>query len=135
MTKVDETNARARAVPAPGSQATPSAAVPASSPAGADSSRWQPIETAPRDGTQILVGVWVAGYFKGSESRWSCWTIGQHGSGDFGCDGEWGDEPTHWMPLPPPPDAAHNDIALTHSEAYDLANADDRQAIGEKVGK
>jgi hypothetical protein len=72
----------------------------------ADTNGWMAIETAPRDGTQVLVGVWVVGYYNGSERRWSCWTIGVQGSGGFGCDGEWGDEPTHWMPLPPAPVSA-----------------------------
>ena len=58
---------------------------------------WQPIETAPRDGTEILV--WrtrlqracVAWWF----GRW--WDISGRDM--------WGDEnqPTHWQPLPGPP--------------------------------
>jgi len=67
--------------------------------------KWQDIASAPRDGTTILVGVWVQGYFKGSEPRWSCWSIAIHGSGSLGCDGEWGDEPTHWAHVPDAPDA------------------------------
>lgn len=61
--------------------------------------RWQPIETAPKDGTRVLLVnplCWVgagsfrdgyqgpAFYFEGS-------TLKSH--------------PTHWMPLPPPPEA------------------------------
>jgi hypothetical protein len=53
---------------------------------------WQPIETAPRDGTVILVyapglfqtAAWVDGY----------WTTA--------CE-NWLDDVTHWMPLPEPP--------------------------------
>ena len=71
---------------------------------------WQPIETAPRDGTEILMtngvdvssGQWLSEYGG---------TYDQEGApnGD-GCDARWTDwtggmqpDPTHWMPLPPPP--------------------------------
>ena len=64
--------------------------------------QWLPIESAPRDGTLIAVGVWVYDDCKRRIPRWSSWVIEADG-GEFGCDGEWGDEPTHWMPLPPPP--------------------------------
>lgn len=69
---------------------------------------WQPIETAPRDGTQILSGrysredetvfiygltAWVeAGHYGRQEAGWSYWTSNL-GRGD----------PTHWMPLPAAP--------------------------------
>lgn len=53
---------------------------------------WQPIETAPRDGTVIIVyapglfqtAAWIDGY----------WTNA--------CE-SWLDDVTHWMPLPEPP--------------------------------
>ena len=75
---------------------------------------WQPIETAPRDGTEILMtnGVDV------SSGQWFSeygGTYDQEGApnGD-GCDAGWMDwsggipDPTHWMPLPPPSiEAAH----------------------------
>jgi len=79
-------------------------------------SEWQPIETAPKDGTDIIVGFDCA----------SVWIIHiawyRDGSPNTGCDGPedigwWsyvtnsvGQDmltghrtPTHWMPLPAPP--------------------------------
>lgn len=66
---------------------------------------WQPIETAPRDGTRILA--WfdhlphpVISWFirRGKKSgKWSSCGIGY--SASFSLDVE----PTHWKPLPPPP--------------------------------
>ena len=57
---------------------------------------WKPIETAPRNGTAILLrskkgriadGAWIAATNK---VGWWAWAyVGQ--------------EPTHWMPLPEPP--------------------------------
>jgi hypothetical protein len=81
--------------------------------------QWQPIETAPRDGT--VIDLWI------DDNRWSdCrWGLPGHSCGEDGhyCDSEWHslDEgwvcislnqelsmsPTHWMPLPPEPGAAH----------------------------
>lgn len=68
---------------------------------------WQPIETAPKDGSRILVYgeetmlavVWGPYYdFKpvqGSEKMgWTIW--------DADVGGE-AIHPTHWQPLPPPP--------------------------------
>lgn len=65
---------------------------------------WQPIETAPRDGTGILGG-WFRGVFN-KEHPW------RHQGVTFWRDGEWVNpdeeersfyEPTHWQPLPAPP--------------------------------
>ena len=74
---------------------------------------WQPIESAPQDGTQVIL--WTStdnaddalyvrdlldgehvnevqiGYFNEDEDEWSTTYIGK---------------PTHWMPLPPPPQGA-----------------------------
>ena len=64
---------------------------------------WQPIETAPKDGTAILlwwpywsssraiVGWWAP---RQPDLGWSAWESSYQGN----CPG-----PTHWMPLPEPP--------------------------------
>lgn len=53
--------------------------------------QWQPIETAPRDGTEILgyregLGTWIVNWDPDEQDFSPGWT------------------PTHWMPLPEPPD-------------------------------
>lgn len=80
--------------------------------------KWRPIETAPKDGTRILV------YVPDSENVLSVYWDGEF---DFRCDdngkteysGAWTDDavesfayeekasynPTYWMPLPQPPSA------------------------------
>ncbi len=71
---------------------------------------WQPIETAPRDNTAFLAYVGNAmntmvviswGPYSQTESGWIGWPF---------ADGE----PTHWMPLPPPPE--HNPSTARSSE-------------------
>jgi len=74
-------------------------------------SPWQPIDSAPKDGTRVLTfaheyghDVWGLGYwFIGTDGSkgWiahSFWSHPGYASGSF--------EPTHWMPLPAPPGAA-----------------------------
>jgi hypothetical protein len=71
---------------------------------------WQPIETAPKDGTPILVWrkagiVWLA-YWNDSflhvqsDQHMPAWVV-------FDCEDPWFSEtyqsPTHWQPLPEPP--------------------------------
>ncbi len=58
---------------------------------------WHPIETAPKDGTKVLLsnsedvfsGCWVESTLRGFE-----WWSGEQGGTV---------KPTHWMPLPEPP--------------------------------
>lgn len=60
-------------------------------------SEWQPIETAPRDGTKILV--WVP---DGGESEaTTAWWLLMEGWCDVRCVQL--HYPSHWMPLPVPP--------------------------------
>ena len=54
---------------------------------------WQPIETAPKDGTRVLI-------FSVDE------VVVAHYEGDMWCENEYDNlwhNPTHWMPLPEPP--------------------------------
>lgn len=67
-------------------------------------SEWQPIETAPRDGTSVLL-------FCPADDCWESYIAqGWYESGIF--DRRWyaavdenplSPQPTHWMPLPNPP--------------------------------
>jgi hypothetical protein len=58
---------------------------------------WQPIETAPKDGTHILVQT-PFGMTTAYSTGYFIWT------GVFSADYDNpGIEPTHWMPLPEPP--------------------------------
>ncbi len=87
---------------------------------------WQPISTAPRDGTEMLLYAHHEGY----EARltYGYWLVLEHGKYLGDCGGEcrcpefgeppepfWYSEdgsfttehpPTHWMPLPEPPKEA-----------------------------
>ena len=70
---------------------------------------WKPIETAPKDGTKILICVWdIGGYWDMEVSQWLKNVSYKDEFGknkkytgfapDVGIGG-----PTHWMPLPAPP--------------------------------
>ena len=61
--------------------------------------RWQPIETAPKNGTDVLIyarGSYAVASWDGQEWR----DMGDIGWA--GMDGSDGNQPTHWMPLTPP---------------------------------
>lgn len=62
-------------------------------------SQWQPIETAPKTGERILIAhgnsVWEDEWWGDDDGYWfECSQSGPH----------WGEAPTHWMPLPDPPE-------------------------------
>lgn len=76
-------------------------------------SEWQPIETAPKDGTRVLVFspdarepqifvAWLGSFI----------LPGTKGEEDEGWIDAWSDDlvdawPTHWQPLPAPPEQPH----------------------------
>jgi len=82
---------------------------------------WQPIETAPKDGTRVFL--WLpkiegVQHEKRIESAWSCWNCwgNEYGNGPaynvVWVQGKYSKEPkhehiqpTHWMPLPEAPNA------------------------------
>lgn len=59
--------------------------------------QWQSIETAPRDGTRLLLwereGFAFCGFYYPTQAEWV--------ANIAGVSLDW--TPTHWMPLPPPP--------------------------------
>lgn len=55
-------------------------------------SEWRPIESAPKDGTPVLL---LAGVTK--NVGW--WAVDKWSYGG----GRWGNDVTHWLPLPPAP--------------------------------
>jgi hypothetical protein len=69
---------------------------------------WQPIETAPKDGTLVIA-------FYADRHGHGRYSLRYWAAGDWGARSEgWSDQhrqlrssdPTHWMPLPPPPAAS-----------------------------
>ncbi len=77
--------------------------------------KWQPIESAPKDGTWVLVSGGVANhegdnppcvvaqytnYLNGGTTDWH-WQFAWYDGGYYG---EY-DDPTHWQPLPEPPES------------------------------
>lgn len=102
------------------SSSSPSA--PLQSGSELEAGPWQPIETAPKDGTVILLGFPPSKYLSGTV-RCGAWVQnGCHINHGTGLDGTgWFalyissgfvkvKEPTHWMPLPNPPAAKTSDI-------------------------
>jgi len=57
---------------------------------------WQPIETAPKDGTRVLLwlSIGICATYDSFDGQWE--DDGQSLNTDFAA-------PTHWMPLPAPP--------------------------------
>jgi len=73
--------------------------------------QWQPIETAPKDGTTILVWFRQHGAMTvcwgdrdyNHTSEYAIWLVDDHKHGPYPVRGYSRGDDTHWMPLPPPP--------------------------------
>jgi hypothetical protein len=66
----------------------------------AEAAAWRPMEEAPKDGSGILGYVWpewIEGFFWNGET----WCYLSDGDGPTKNE----HQPTHWRPLPPPPDS------------------------------
>jgi len=67
-------------------------------------SDWQPIETAPKDGTLILLSAerrpWLVNSFKAKFDEGSGRWLREFGKDDWA---PFSGTPRNWMPLPPPP--------------------------------
>ena len=70
---------------------------------------WRPIETAPRDGTQVILcgdystDLTIARW---DGKHWRCVADGYDAveyMSDFGTEYRTFEVPSHWLPLPPPP--------------------------------
>lgn len=79
-------------------------------------SQWQPIETAPKDGAPVIIS--VAGFvgeaaYRAEGSHEGAWWWANEGPGDYHADSidSRHGEPTHWMPLPDPPETAEPDMS------------------------
>jgi hypothetical protein len=62
--------------------------------------KWQPIETAPKDGTRVILCAVDGNYPRVAEGYY------QRDGWHWSTDENWRDSemaPTHWMPLPVPP--------------------------------
>lgn len=85
-------------------------------------SEWQPIETAPKDGTKLLLFVVQEpdDYCRavGLPEGWSAIEVGEyswHCSGhEHGWEHPTAGSPTHWMPLPQPPHNHPSPISAEH---------------------
>lgn len=67
---------------------------------------WQPISTAPKDGTHVVIYAPRRSDGKPRRSRRGCMANVAHFESGWGWStspGEYQVQPTHWMPLPDPP--------------------------------
>lgn len=92
--------------------------------------KWQPIETAPKDGADILLAIT---FDDGSETAmtvasWCDVTARWRDAGDIGLGGMCDVEPTHWMPLPSGPSApSGSSLPLPDRERTDTDIVDKRE--------
>lgn len=68
---------------------------------------WQPIETAPKDQTYVLL--WLSGEGHHGPRRYNI-TVGVYTPSGWyyiadGSGGKTSNDPSHWMPLPDPPES------------------------------
>ena len=85
----------------PSSNAVPHTATPSSAgTVSVEAEGWQPIETAPRDGTWFFACIKDAGPYKPRLVHFAD-AYDRYPINDVG--GCWSRAPTHWMPLPEPP--------------------------------
>jgi hypothetical protein len=75
-------------------------------PGVSDATGWRTIDSAPRDGTEIIGGwvdpAWVYAIWWRGEDSDAGWWFANEGPGDYN-DELICPQPTHWMPLPEPP--------------------------------
>ena len=93
---------------------------------------WEPIKTAPKDGTYILLyrpaedGRHKDAVREGKYHRYGIsdtWRVRSGGNWDI-------DAPTHWMPLPPPPSGEGKECAVEEAEAeLDKLHPDVKRSI------
>jgi len=83
--------------------------------------QWQPIETAPKDGTVILatlpgsnVPQPIRFSLHGWRIEWDDWILSEE------------DHPTHWMPCPEPPEV---EFRLPSADAGIAANESDSKVV------
>jgi hypothetical protein len=89
------------------------------------SEKWQPISTAPKDGRSILIfeaHVGTPGIVR--VSRWRDDTIP---SGWTGAE----NAPSHWLPLPPPPDRSNSSVRTDASACSLRRDGTESRAVGE----
>lgn len=71
--------------------------------------KWQPIETAPKDGTEVLGCCWLPNYYAPCMVVWAAYHPNSRGKETWRTSAICGNKMghvTHWMPLPPPPELA-----------------------------
>lgn len=91
---------------------TPIVQSASTAPAWVPTHRWQPIETAPKDGTEIVTLGWERGLPVHTVCAWDALEDENGWSTECGTE-PIGFSPTHWMPLPdaPLPSAAAQEAA------------------------
>lgn len=92
--------------------------------------KWQPIETAPKDGTWILVTGWDGGLPNPKRYYCTCrfdkdWGSFLESSDYVACD-----DFTHWMPLPDSPEELTVLLAdLSHRRPLPVSPEDEQETI------